>query len=138
MLSCFRRRAIAPLFFSALNREAIRMCAFCFLILAGPANVVWAQQTINNASISGRVTDPSGAVVSGAGVTAKQTDTNITSSATTDSDGRFRFSVLPVGEYEVMVRQEGFANAIRSVTLTVGAAFDLPIILTVGPSESKV
>ena len=138
MLSCFRRRAIAPLFFSALNREPIRMCAFCFLILAGPANVVWAQQTINNASISGRVTDPSGAVVSGAGVTAKQTNTNITSSATTDSDGRFRFSVLPVGEYEVMVRQEGFANAVRSVTLTVGAAFDLPIILTVGPSESKV
>ena len=39
--------------------------------------VLLAQETINNASVSGRVTDPTGAVVEGATVTARQTETNL-------------------------------------------------------------
>jgi hypothetical protein len=52
---------------------------------------------VNFASISGRVTDPSGAAVPGATVTARQTDTNVPADAVTDSSGRFRFPYLRVG-----------------------------------------
>ena len=50
-----------------------------------------AQETVNYASVSGRVTDPSGAVVPGAQVTARQTDTNLTGEATTDGEGASAF-----------------------------------------------
>ena len=65
-------------------------------LLAGWALVfsvtpVFGQQVITDGSISGRVTDPSGAVVPAAQVTARQTDTNQTFTAQTDSGGRFRF-----------------------------------------------
>lgn len=134
----FCRGVAARLVFSGWKRKSFGWWAVCFLVLFGFVHAVSAQESINNASISGRVTDSSGAVVSGVGVTARNTATNILSSTNTDSDGRFRFPYLPVGEYEVVIRQQGFANAVRSVTLTVGAAFDLPVVLTVGSSESKL
>ena len=98
----------------------------------------WAQETINYASLSGRVIDPAGAVVDGAKVTARQTETNQNTEGTTDRDGRFRFGFLRVGPYEVSVEKRGFADTVRKVQLTVGAAFDLPFSLAVGQMETKV
>ena len=98
----------------------------------------WAQETINYASLSGRVVDPAGAVVDGAKVTARQTETNQNTEGTTDRDGRFRFGFLRVGPYEVSVEKRGFADTVRKVQLTVGAAFDLPFSLAVGQMETKV
>jgi outer membrane receptor protein involved in Fe transport len=100
--------------------------------------VAWAQETVNHASISGRVTDPSGAVVEGAQVTVRQTDTNLTWILTTDREGRFRFPYLRVGPYEIRVSGRGFAEVKRSLTLTVGAAFELPISLEIGTEETTV
>ena len=97
-----------------------------------------AQETTNSASVSGRVTDPSSAVVRGAQVTARQVDTNLTRTATTDQEGRFRFAYLKVGPYEITVRQPGFADATRLLTLTVGSAFELPVSLTIATAESSV
>ena len=59
-----------------------------------PATIAYAQETINQATISGRVLDPQGAAVPGATVSARQTDTNVTVEAITEADGRFRFSYL--------------------------------------------
>jgi len=97
-----------------------------------------AQETINYASVSGRVTDPSGAVVAATQVTARQTETNLTASAETDGEGRFRFPYLRVGTYEVTVRAAGFADATRRLALTVGAAFELPVSLIVATVEASV
>jgi hypothetical protein len=108
---------------------------FCAMALAHPAR---AQETINYASVSGRVTDPSGAVVAGAHVIARQIDTNVIAEASTDPQGRFRFPYLKVGPYEILVQQTGFADAIHQVTLTVGSAFDLPIPLSVGALSTDV
>src|SRR5437773_10575631 len=85
-----------------------------------------AQETVNYASVSGRVTDPQGAVVPGAHVTARQTETNVSADAVTDAEGRFRFPYLKVGPYEIDVHLDGFADVRRRVTLTIGSAFDLP------------
>ncbi|HSS96925.1 MAG TPA: TonB-dependent receptor [Terriglobales bacterium] len=97
-----------------------------------------AQETINNASISGRVTDPSNAPVFGASVEARQIETNFSSTSSSDGDGRFRFPYLQIGNYEIKVIQPGFAPATRKVTLSVGAAFQLPIALTVAATHEAV
>jgi hypothetical protein len=97
-----------------------------------------AQETVNSASVSGRVTDPQGAVVPGAVVTARQTDTNAIAETTTDQAGRFRFPYLKVGPYEISVRLQGFADVKRQLTLTVGSAFDLPLSLPIGGVDTSV
>src|SRR5207245_8153728 len=97
-----------------------------------------AKETIKSASVSGRVTDETGAVIEGADVTARQPDTNLTSATRTDREGRFRFPYLRIGRYEITVHQQGFAKQTRSLTLTVGAAFELPVSLTVGSMETNV
>ena len=60
-------------------------------------------------------------------MTARQIETNTDPRRRTDTDGRFRFPYLRVGPYEITVRTPGFADATRRLTLTVGAAFDLPM-----------
>ena len=102
------------------------------------AHSVFAQQSVDYASVSGRVADPSGAVVQGAQVSARNTRTNLTAATVTDQDGRFRFPYLRVGPYEIAVRQQGFRDATRLLSLTVGAAFELPVSLTVGGVDANV
>ena len=72
-----------------------------------------AQQSVDLASISGRVVDASGAVVRGAEVTARHAATNVTAKTDTDAEGRFRFPYLRVGPHEVTVRLRGFATRRR-------------------------
>ena len=102
---------------------------------------VWgaaAQESIQYGSISGRVEDPSGAIMQGAKVTSRQKATNISSTLLTDKDGRFRFPYLSVGDYEITVQTPGFAEFTRSVNVRIGSAFELPIVLSVAASQSKV
>jgi hypothetical protein len=120
-----------------LDSSRIRQIAF--LALAGvAAPLCFAQESVTFASVSGRVTDPTGSVVQGASVSARQTHTNVTSTAETDREGRFRFPYLRIGPYEFKVRQQNFAEATHLLTLTVGAAFELPISLTVAAVEETV
>ena len=97
-----------------------------------------AQQTVNNASLSGRVTDPSGAVIANAQVTATQTATNISRTTTTDQNGRFRFPYLSLGPYDLYIHRSGFADASHSVILTVGADFDLQIPLSISGTQTSI
>jgi len=97
---------------------------------------VSAQETVNNASLSGRVTDKTGAVIKDAAVTVRAVATGIASNAVSDDSGRFRFPYLQVGQYEVTIHEAGFSDAKRALTLTVGAAFDLPVTLTPGSAEA--
>jgi hypothetical protein len=113
-------------------------CIVSLLFAAASAPSAIAQETVNYASISGRVTDPSGAVVSGADVAVRQTETNTIAKAMTDAEGRFRFPYLRVGAYEITVHAPGFADANRRLTLTVGSAFELPLVLAVGGVEATV
>ncbi len=112
-------------------RIAVAVVALSFL----PVRYAKGQETVNNASLSGTVADPSGAVVGNAQVAAKRTETDVTTTTVTDDAGRFRFPYLPVGQYEVKVSKTGFAEASRTVTLTVGAAFDLPIQLALSAAN---
>ncbi len=116
----------------------IRFRALVFLLacIAG-VNAV-AQETMNYASVSGRVTDPTGAVAPGVEVTALHVDTNIRTVTKTDAEGRFRIPYLRLGGYEITVHQSGFLEVSRSITLTVGSAFEIPITLTVAAAQTSV
>src|SRR5215471_8889836 len=92
-----------------------------------------------SANLSGVITDPSGAAISGATVTAKSIDTGISHDAETDPSGRYRFFVLPVGLYEVRVTKEGFAEGIRSgIRLAVGQDASADVRLRVGKVSEQV
>jgi len=119
---------------SSAARVASRfLCVFLCL-----ASVGVPQETVNSASVSGRVTDPSGKVVQGAEVIARHRETNLVRNTTTDVEGRFRFPYLRIGPYEIRVRAPGFAEGARRLVLTVGAAFELPISLAIGATETSL
>jgi hypothetical protein len=69
------------------------------------------------ASLSGLVTDPSGAIVVGAKVTETNLDTQVARSTVTDHSGYYTFVGLPVGPYKVAIAQEGFMS--RETTLSL-------------------
>jgi hypothetical protein len=119
-------------------RRTFLRCAEIIFSAALTVPFAAAQQAVNYATVGGLVTDPSGAVVEGADVSVRQIDTNISSTQKTDHDGRYLFPYLRVGAYEVSVRKTGFQEATRPVTLTVGAAFDVPFALVVGQMTTKV
>src|SRR5947208_11787587 len=108
------------------------VCCVCIAVAA------FAQESVNSATISGRVVDPQGAVVPGALVVALQTETKIQSETVTDGDGRFRFPYLRVGRYEVTVHLQGFSAPTRALTLTAGSAFDISVSLVLGAIEADV
>ena len=91
--------------------------SFVFCALA------FSQETIDHASVSGRVLDPSGSAVDGAHVTARQLDTNTASEALTDREGRFRFPDLKVGPYQVTVRHPGFAISVEQAEARYRVSF---------------
>jgi hypothetical protein len=105
------------------------------LALSQPA---LAQQTIDYASIAGRVSDPQGASLSGAQVRIRQTDTNVVTEVVTDAAGRFRFPRLQIGPYELKVHAAGFAELTRSLRLTVGSAFDLPLAMALAGLDTSI
>jgi hypothetical protein len=107
-----------------------------WLLLAMAPLPIAAQETINNASLAGRVTDVTGAVLTKAAVSAHSVATGVTTTTVTDAAGRFHFPYLQIGQYDIVVHGDGFADAHRSLTLTIGAAFDLPVMLTVGATEN--
>jgi outer membrane receptor protein involved in Fe transport len=96
------------------------------LLAAGP---VAAQESVHNGSIAGRVTDAQGGVVPGATVTAQQTQTTVETTTSTDASGRFRLPYLRVGDYDVRVVMPGFGVWTQALTLTAGAAFEIPVTL---------
>ena len=108
------------------------------IVIGTCAAAAAGQQSVEYASVGGRVADPSGAVASGAQVTARQIDTNFTARAITDQGGRFRFQYLRVGAYELTVRQAGFTDAVRRLSLTAGGALELQISLTLSALTANV
>src|SRR5438309_661279 len=89
-----------------------------------------AQGTIG--SILGTVMDSSGSFIPGATVTAKNTGTGAVQVTTTDTQGRYRIPVLPVGDYQVQTELTGFQTVVHTgIRLSAGADvvvdFKLPI-----------
>src|ERR1039457_1956800 len=90
-------------------------------------------------TITGSVTDVSGAVVAHAAITVTNVGTGIQKSFVTDRNGNFVASSLPYGTYVVMIRASGFAeNKSQPVALNVGATVQLNLTLGVAASQESV
>ncbi len=91
------------------------------------------------ASISGTVTDATGAAVQGATVTATNVDTGVTSTQPTNGQGYYSFQALPLGKYSITVEQKGFKSYQQTgLVLDVNAALVVDVALQVGQSTEKV
>ena len=91
------------------------------------------------ATILGVVEDATGAVVPGATVTSRNTDTGQTRSAVSSGDGSYRFAALPVGNYEIRAEHPGFRAELRSgLTLTVSQEAVVNFTLELGAIEQTV
>ncbi|HKU73112.1 MAG TPA: carboxypeptidase regulatory-like domain-containing protein [Pyrinomonadaceae bacterium] len=113
----------------------IYLCAILVLLCAG---VCAAQQNVTSATLSGRVDDARGAVVSGANVTATNLETNQRQTTTSDHEGRYRFPYLRTGDYDVTIDAQGFATITKRLTLSIGQTVDLPIKLEVAGVSEQV
>ena len=108
--------------------------AFAALLLSAPA----ARAQVS-ASLSGRVTDPSGATVSGANVAAKNMETGETRTAGTDDAGRYWIPSLAVGQYEVHVTKAGFQEQVQAgIRLVVSEQATLDFALRLGQISEQV
>jgi carboxypeptidase family protein len=109
----------------------------CLLaIMLGALNVTAQQIT---ASIRGTVVDPSGAIVQGASVTAKQTETGLTRTAMTDRTGAYILLELPVGHYELTTEAKGFQKYVQQgITLNVNETATIAVHLVVGAETQQV
>jgi Carboxypeptidase regulatory-like domain/TonB-dependent Receptor Plug Domain len=95
-------------------------------------------QTVTG-TITGIVSDPSGAVVAGASVLAHNTDTGVDSTVTTNSTGLYRIQFLPIGRYEVTVDAKGFGKqTIPAFQLEVLQTVTFNVKLTVGENSTVV
>src|SRR5215470_18547712 len=84
---------------------------FCVVSIGLAGLNCLAQQITGN--IRGVVTDPSGAIVRDATVTAKQDETGLTRSSTTDRNGAYVLVELPVGHYRVEVQAKDFQKYVQ-------------------------
>ena len=85
------------------------------------------------ANLSGTITDPTGAAIAAATVTADNLDTGITRTTFTNHAGQYELFELPLGHYEVRAKKDGFAERIRSgILLVVGQDATADLILQLG------
>src|SRR5260370_528783 len=97
-----------------------------------------ALSQVNNASLSGLVSDPSQAVISGVTVTVKNKSTNVSRRVKTDGTGYYSFQTLSVGDYEVTAEQTGFQTAVQQVTLETAQKARRDFTLAVGQVGTTV
>ena len=119
------------------NRYAVSWILLCGLAaLISPARL---QAQAATASISGTVTDTSGAAIPGASIEVKNTGTGATRSVLTDAQGRYNVPDLGIGTYDVRGSKTGFQTSIRSgLSLTVGSAPVVDLQLAVGQTQETV
>jgi outer membrane receptor protein involved in Fe transport len=109
-----------------------------FAILVAMQPVAIAQTT--TATIVGTVTDPTGAPVAAASVTARNVDTGLKRTVVTGEEGNYRLELLPVGSYSIDVAPaSGFKKATRTgVVLAVGDTSRVDITLELGLATEEV
>ncbi len=112
--------------------------ALSLLVLLLSSVAVLAQTTISTGSIQGTITDPSGAVVSGAKVTIRNRGTDQNSITATNSSGTYASGALTPGNYVVRIEASGFRTVEIPVTVQVNTTLNASTKLTLGESAQVV
>src|SRR6202021_385477 len=121
-----------------VHRQIFSSLFLCFLLSAllwlSSAVAAWAQST-SSGTLAGAVTDPSGAVVSGAAVTLPDTATKNSRAATTNDAGRYIFVDVAPATYDLSVSKQGFSTSKTRTEVRVGNATTANMTLQVGGSN---
>jgi hypothetical protein len=120
---------------SGLRHVAITCLFAALMTLWAPAAF---SQTMTTGDIVGTVTDASSAVVPKATVTAKLISENQVRTEITDNNGRFRFSLMPPGDYEMEAAATGLKSKIEKFTLINGAETSINMALSVQGTQQTV
>ena len=100
------------------------------MVLAFTASLTLAQTT---GSISGEVRDEKQSVVTNATIIVRNVKTNDTRTAQTDNEGRYRFTGMRVGDYEVTVEATGFSKYVQTgISLLLGQSATVDVVLRPG------
>jgi hypothetical protein len=100
---------------------------------------VFAQSQATTGLIQGTVVDPNGAIVNGASVNVKNTETGFERTVTSNSDGFFSAPLLPLGKYRVTVTASSFSNSVlENVEVSVGQTLSLRIEMKIGGGVNTV
>ncbi len=103
--------------------------ALAVVVIFAPTHTSGQEVT---AAITGRVTDPSGAALPSAAVTAKDADRGTIWKTETNTDGIYNFPRLPIGKYEVRVEASGFQSAVHApfaLELNQTAKVDIAMVI---------
>ncbi len=107
-----------------------------FLVLLAGVPRLHAQVS---ASVTGVITDTSGARVPAAAIRVKNVETGATRTSMSDDAGRYQVLALPVGEYEIRVSKTGFREQIRSgIHLAIGQEAGVDLTIQVGEVKQQV
>jgi hypothetical protein len=122
--------------------KKLQFCCWALFCLAGiflacGGQALRAQEV--TATIAGTVSDPSGAAIAGAQVTAKSVERGITYTAVTNEDGIYRIAQLPVGNYQLRIEKAGFSSvAYPSFVLALNQVARIDVGMTMGKVSEVV
>jgi hypothetical protein len=122
-----------------MRRLSSALCCFLLTLVAltGAFQCAWGQEV--TASIVGTVTDPSGAAVPGATITATSQERGESYTATSNDSGLYRIAQLPVGTYAVKVEKGGFAlTSVAPFVLALNQMARVDVQMKVGQASETV
>src|SRR5258708_2030658 len=115
--------------------NSVRRISQLLLVLIVPI-ALFAQS--DTARLTGTVTDPNGAVVTGATITVTNLGTQRAVSVVSSSVGSYVVPALPPGGYQVVVKQPGFQTLTQNITLQTQQVAALDLQLTVGQATESM
>src|SRR5258707_9133982 len=121
--------------YTSMRRVIFAAIAICFSL---STSGLWAQSAGNGGTIYGTVTDATGAIVPNATVKIENPVSGYTRTATSDSQGRYQFTNLPLNAYHLVVNVKGFAAHSQDVDVRSSVPVTLKSTLTVGGESTVV
>jgi len=135
-----RRRSLLQERFSKgvdMSRKCVLGMALLVVVFLMSAGMAFGQDV--TATITGTVTDSTGAAVAGATVTAKSVERGTTFTGVTNDLGLYRITQLPVGNYDLRIEKSGFQSAVHaSFTLALNQIARVDVELKVGQVTDTV
>lgn len=120
-----------------MQSVALALCCLTLVVLICGANATFAQEV--TATITGTITDQSGAAIAGATVTAKSVERGTTFTSVTNGAGIYRISQLLVGNYDLKVEKTGFQTSLYpAFTLTMNQIARIDAEMKVGQVSQTI
>src|SRR5438045_2411717 len=119
--------------------KVLRLLALAAGAAAAIQPLAHGQSAAINGEITGTVTDPSGAAVTGAVIQISNPATGFKREIKGAESGLYRFYLLPLGTYDLLVQASGFADARRSgVTVNAGATVTVNLSLQIAGASTAI